>query len=740
MKSFIEFYINEKKKFLTEGGASGHMLHLWDDGNTTFAELKEIFRELFSGEIKVEEKTDGIALAITYKDGEVKAARNKATLKDPMSIAQLEQKFDGRGEIKNAFVNSMKDISSAISKMSKSELKKIFNDGQNYMAFEIIYPPTKNVIDYGSRCLIQLHGINVYDENWHKVSEDKEAADKLYSLLKKHDALNQETFEITNHTKLKIKNSKTAKESYEAISKKIDEVKGDAEDNETINQYVVKKFLSKIHSAAEESGVSVSDELAENLAERLSYYSGKKVSKTELARIAKENGVDPKSSNYKDFLSKLESTQAEDNQEFILPLEDIVIDAGLQLMKNLSGYVTADRSKSAQILSKQLEDEIKFLEDNKDKLNPGKIKVLEKSLKKLNKFGKELTGVEGIVFLHNGKVYKLTGTFGACNQLLGIMKYDRGGSSEEVAESFDADPKKFRKTVALVAGSYKPPTAAHWDMVQKYAKMADEVDVLISTPKSEKSIRKTAAGTVITPEMAKEIFEIYANRYGIGDKVKVEVSDQASPITSAFDKIDKLTDCNVILGVSKKGDDLKRFASAKKYVDERDDLNLIDPMKTAVDPFTLNGTPVSATEVRNNISDPETVKKYLPSKLTEEDVEKVLAILNPMKKESNSMNKTYLTLKFTAIPGTLEKYKTPFEKKHGVEVVEIKPTKKGFKKTVRGYENRQYDFVITGDEDTLKALFAKYRLAKSFNDLSQQLKDEFKKNVVDTTNRFGTFL
>ena len=30
--------------------------------------------------------TDGQALAVTYKDGEVKAARNKATLKEPMSI------------------------------------------------------------------------------------------------------------------------------------------------------------------------------------------------------------------------------------------------------------------------------------------------------------------------------------------------------------------------------------------------------------------------------------------------------------------------------------------------------------------------------------------------------------------------------------------------------------------------------------------------------------------------------
>ena len=58
----------------------------------------------------------------------------------------------------------MKDISKAIKSLSDEEKKLIFNDGHNYMAFEIIYPPTKNVIDYGNKCLIQLHGVNIYDE------------------------------------------------------------------------------------------------------------------------------------------------------------------------------------------------------------------------------------------------------------------------------------------------------------------------------------------------------------------------------------------------------------------------------------------------------------------------------------------------------------------------------------------------------------------------------------------------
>jgi ribonuclease HIII len=88
----------------------------------------------------------------------------------------------------------MNDISKAIKSLSEEEKKLIFNDGHNYMAFEIIYPPTKNVIDYGNKCLIQLHGVNIYDEKWNKVSEDKKLAEKLYKLLKQRNVLNQETF------------------------------------------------------------------------------------------------------------------------------------------------------------------------------------------------------------------------------------------------------------------------------------------------------------------------------------------------------------------------------------------------------------------------------------------------------------------------------------------------------------------------------------------------------------------
>ena len=193
-----------------------------------------------------------------------------------------------------------------------------------------------------------------------------------------------------------------------------------------------------------------------------------------------------------------------------------------------------------------------------------------------------------------------------------------------------------KKTIALVSGAMRPPHAGHWSMIEKYADLADEVKVIISNPKNPKSIRKTKNGTVITPEMSKAILEIFIKRYGLGNKVKVEISEKPSPVTAAFDYVDnEIKDAKVYLGSSKKDDDWKRFSSAPEYFKDRADLEIVDPEEAAVVPLEgKNGVPFSATEIRNNIDDASLIKSMMPSKLTSDDVKKIIAILSGTTNES----------------------------------------------------------------------------------------------------------
>ena len=408
---------------ICEGGASGHLRHLFEDPDLTFKQLKDIFTKLFQGKIGIQEKSDGQALAVTYKDGEVKAARNKATLKEPMSIEQLSQKFDGRGEIKEAFVKSMKDISKAIKSLSDEEKKLIFNDGHNYMAFEIIYPPTKNVIDYGNKCLIQLHGVNIYDEKWNKVSEDKKLAEKLYELLKQRNVLNQETFQITSDAQLKLKDSKTGEESLKLVLDKLATLIDGLGWNSTINDYAQERFEKYIINMAIKADLELSRKstFVSKLAERISNLSKRSVTKSDLNAYAKAEGLDIKSQEFKDFVNLVDQTKDEANQYAIAPLEDLVIYAGLLLMKNLVGYISADPKKTSKRLAVELDSAIN--EISQAKLDDRKLARFKKNLVKLDKWQREVMPTEGIVFLYKGKVFKMTGTFGAVNQLVNLLKY-----------------------------------------------------------------------------------------------------------------------------------------------------------------------------------------------------------------------------------------------------------------------------------------------------------------------------
>lgn len=415
----------KENMLLNEGGAQGHMEHLFSDPDLTFREIKDIFTKLFTGNIEITEKTDGQALAITYKDGEFKVARNKATLKDPMTIDKLDAMFEGRGEIRDAFVNSMKDMANALKSLDQKTLNSTFANGKNFMAFEIIYPPTKNVIDYGNRCLLQLHGINVYDEKFNKVGEDKAAADKLFKQLQAKDALKQKTFEITGPAKLHLKNAKTGKESLKEVLAELDKIVDGLGWGATIQDYAKERFEKYIVNRAIEADFPLSkgSQFVSELADRLSNVSKRRPTKADLATFAKREGLDVKSEEYKNFVNELDQTLDDANAVIIKPLEDLVIKAGLMLMKNLVGYVSADPKKSAKKLAYELDAAINELSGNEVSLDPAKLKRFKRNLAKLDQYQREVTGVEGIVFIYKGKVGKMTSTFGAANQLMGLLKY-----------------------------------------------------------------------------------------------------------------------------------------------------------------------------------------------------------------------------------------------------------------------------------------------------------------------------
>ena len=116
------------------GGVAGHMDHLYDNPDLTFAEMKEIMTAASNGELTAEEKVDGQNLFLSYSipEGKAKGARNKGNLKSGgLDGAGLAQKFAGRGGLTEAFTGGFETFEKAVEALSDKEKQRVFGPDAN---------------------------------------------------------------------------------------------------------------------------------------------------------------------------------------------------------------------------------------------------------------------------------------------------------------------------------------------------------------------------------------------------------------------------------------------------------------------------------------------------------------------------------------------------------------------------------------------------------------------------------
>ena len=111
-------------------------------------------------------------------------------------------------------------------------------------------------------------------------------------------------------------------------------------------------------------------------------------------------------------------------KENILPFENLFLELGSDVLKNASNFVAASPDEEKSRLQNQIRTEAEKIKKNGDLKQ---IEKVEKELKRLEGIGgiESIMPTEGIVFRYKGKTFKLTGTFAAINQLMGIIKYGR---------------------------------------------------------------------------------------------------------------------------------------------------------------------------------------------------------------------------------------------------------------------------------------------------------------------------
>jgi hypothetical protein len=407
---------NINESLLLEGGAYGHMNHPFDiEMNLTFGDLKNIVTKALNGDLELaREKTDGQALAISWVNGRLVAARNKSHLKNKgegaMTIGQVASNFANRGALTDAYTFAMKDLSAAVSALSEPQKKKIFKDGACFMNLEVIYPKNANVIPYGQNLLV-FHGTFEYDESGEVIGENQQAASILAGMIKQVNKHVQSTYTIQGPPMLSLPKSEELTKKQGKYISMINKLQSEYKlsDSAGVADYHQAYWTDLVNKNAK--GLDAQQKIG--LVKRWAFGDkGFRIAEIQDAKIkAWADNMDKKD-------------QAKISKENIMKFEEIFLGVGADVLAFVQSVLTANPSDATKKMRAELGSAIKSLKATGTASQLDKLKIELQRLNSLGGFNKIVPN-EGLVFVYNGNTYKLTGAFAPLNQILGIFKFSR---------------------------------------------------------------------------------------------------------------------------------------------------------------------------------------------------------------------------------------------------------------------------------------------------------------------------
>ena len=639
------------------GGFYGHMDHLYDNPDLKFSTMKEIFQAASNGRLEGTEKTDGQNLFVSYNvtQGKAKAVRNKGELiKGGLTPEELAEKFRGRGAIEKAFVEAFDVFEQAVRSLTIARQIGIFGrDADVFYNSEIQDPRASNVINYDTKNLT-IHRVGHVSYNKktgtiQPVSVGKNASELENSLMSMQKAIASRDFGFQLNAIRKLEGL-TDDLALNKAELALDKALQDAgvSDNETVGHYTVKRLMPMI-----KAHIQLPEDKEKLLLKKMLGHKGVKI-------LDIKRDLPPEQ---KQIVSDLVANSGRFLQNAIQPIESLVHDFSVEMLRSMQSAFLLDNDTEAARLKKEVDTAIKAIENSG---NEDAIEMLQKQMTKLKSAEQVTTAAEGFVFDYDGHTYKFTGNFAPINQILGLFKYGRKGipaiqKSTEPLEEVDETPNEAEDSpsnvVGLFPGAFKPPHRGHLDVVKHLASKSKKVIILIS-PKSRQS---KETGDVFTLDQALKIWDLYIDAAGLSSKVAAIMSPDNSPVKQAIDFLSNEDDDPafaqpgdvIILGCSNKPDergsvDCARFTGIEKYA--REGISVVNPMNPKFAKYGFIPVPpvLSASQFRDSVKSGD-VDMWLPEEVLANPSykNKVLEALNVPTgdtEESEDTEKKTLTL------------------------------------------------------------------------------------------------
>ena len=560
-----------ENKLLLEGAVAGHMNHIYDNGEMTFGELKQLLQAIADGKVRGTEKTDGqnIFLSFNVKTGKAVAIRNKGHIKaGGLDLEAFDEFFSEHPSqsLRFSFVEALEAFEDAIKQVDEDTQEKIFGPENNvYFNTEVMNPGTPgldeedprskgttNVIPYDKKTLL-IHrvGHGAFERETAKrldqdVSGNFDTLEQAIAGMSTDDTaqFSVETNQIRRLQPMGDKNTVA-----DTISE-VDNLVRDQglTDQNTINDYVISQVVPVIDQ------FGLTEDRNKLILKRLMMPTGGPHIR-DITRGVPVELTSEISQFIKDFRYA----------SFTRSLQNVLHNFSVSAVDGLQSAFIADNEKQIKFLQAELQSSITKIQNSS---NERAKEELTRQMEKLKAASGINTPSEGFVFDWNGATYKLTGNFAPANQILGMERFQRFGPIEPAEEGeLAAQGETQALTIAVVPGAFKPPHKGHLSMVESLAENADKVIVIISTPL--KGGRALPSGKVIDSDHAVQIWNAYLDGSPAKNKTIVMKSPAASPVGVTYDFVMKEPDATdplvappnttVLLGCGDKEDDKSRY-------------------------------------------------------------------------------------------------------------------------------------------------------------------------------------
>jgi len=402
---------------IIEGGAVGHLMHLYDNPELTFEEIKGILSAASEGRLeKVSEKFDGMNIVISWdvEANDLRAARNSGDIKrGGMDAEQISAKFHGRGNVSDAFNNAFKVLRDAIGSLPDKIKVKVF--GQNatiWYSAEVVYSSNPNVINYDGNSIV-FHGWPVFETKDGAIT-NKEDADGVQILQSNIDkmqkAVTLRSWQVKGPALLTMKKLSDGS----ILSKTLSQIDGamsaaGVSDGDTIQDYLISLMKDEV------ADLGLDEKAIDAVVARCVGIEGAPTLIAIKKIVPKEmfENVSAFVKNSPAFLKK-----------FIQPIENAIHEFSIEALKGLQSTLVSDSDSEVVRLRAEVDKAVSAIEASGQ---DAAMNILKSQMQKLGSSENITASLEGVVFIYKGNAYKFTGAFAPINQILGLFKYGRGG-------------------------------------------------------------------------------------------------------------------------------------------------------------------------------------------------------------------------------------------------------------------------------------------------------------------------